>query len=235
MVNFSIKRKGYDKKQVDTYLKKVVNLTDNKLKELRQRVDLLRQENRKMRYLIDDYKAQEKNISDTLLSATKKANEIVSASEVRYKLEGERLRIFREKWCKYVESAIDEVYQIDESVNMKIYLDKMDKELYQMINRDLNIKKARPLNSAEEHFISEQDRLAEIDKGINNETIADIDRDEKVLFKKTLEDDISKNIEEIEYSDEVVDDEYYDEDNVIDTNKTLSEICKELGINLIDE
>ena len=166
MATFNIVRKGYDILQVDEHLNNLVKFTESKLLEHKKRIDLLKDENKQLQLKIEGYEKQADSVSEALINATKKANEIINASKMRFALEGERLKIMRAKWTKYVENASDEVYKLDSSINMQAYLTKMDDELRQMIGEDLNIKKARILNDAEEQFMSERNRLSSLDNAV---------------------------------------------------------------------
>ena len=252
MVNFSIVRKGYDVGQVDTYVNKIVNFTESKLLEQKKRIDSLKDENKKLADKISSYEKQETFVSEALINASKKANEIITASKMRYALESERIKLFRAKWTSYVESAKSKVYEIDESVNMQAYLLKMEDELREMIGKDLNIHKARVLNDAEEQFMSERQRLdtvAVTEKEANPsdilndvETNAAIDDDlyvEKV--KEAINSNIKKSIDDYEPEQEkeeedddlfndYKDSREFDISEAMNPGKSLAEICKDLGL-----
>lgn len=257
MANFNIVRKGYDTKQVDLYVSKLISLTDAKLLEHKNRIDELKEENRILTEKVEEYKRQEITVSDTLIHATKKANEIMTASKMRYALESERIKLFRAKWTAYVESALDKVQKLDESLNMTAYLTKMDDELRESIGNELNIKKARLLNEAEDQFMSERERLntetvraveekkEEKPKGrLKKETNAD-KTNEKFIgkVKESLKNNIRKEIRDYETQEEEtqelteaentnIDYEYIEEnalDNPLD-GRPFTDLLKDLGL-----
>lgn len=257
MVNFSIARKGYNIKQVDDYCTKIINFTENKLKEQKKRINLLKEENVKLYKRIKDYENQEKMVSEALINATKKANEIITASRMRFALEGERIKIFKSKWTNYVKEASMKVYKLDEKINMQAYLTKMDDELRAMLGVDLNIHKTRVLNQAEEQFMEERKRLNTMDDDniinditdsvLEDETNADKDRDYINKVKETLNRNIKKEVENYPLNNEEknlendddnellneLSDEF-DMEEAINPKKSLEEICRELGLNVND-
>lgn len=202
MANFSIVKKGYETTQVDTYVEKVIKFTESKLSEQKRRIEELKEENRALQLKLNEYKEKEKTVGDAILAASEKAEEILGASRIRYALESERLKLFRDKWIKYVESASEKVRKIDDTVNINAYLTRMDDELRETIGGDLNIKKARIPGDPEKQFMSERERLSVADKGdkpskvkAGRETGADNAEEFKSKLKKALEGNIKEDIE----------------------------------------
>jgi cell division septum initiation protein DivIVA len=73
------------------------NLLDLVSKQSR-RIEELKQENEKLYKELEKYRAQEKEISETLSYAKKQAENIVSEAKIKYALECERIKIYRQKW-----------------------------------------------------------------------------------------------------------------------------------------
>lgn len=63
-----------------------------------KRIEELKQENEKLAKELDKYRAQEKEISDTLSYAKKQAENIISEAKIKYALECERIKVYRQKW-----------------------------------------------------------------------------------------------------------------------------------------
>ena len=63
-----------------------------------KRIDELKQENEKLHRELDIYRAKEKEISDTLSYAKKQAENIISEAKIKYALECERIKVYRQKW-----------------------------------------------------------------------------------------------------------------------------------------
>jgi len=244
MANFSVVRKGYDINQVDAYVNKVVTFTESKLEEQKKRIDELKEENRLLQSKIDDYKKSEETVSEALINATKKANEIITASKMRFALEGERIRLFRAKWTQYVESAVKKIRDIDESVNMQAYLIKTEDEMREAVGRDLNIKKTRLLNEAEDQFMRERLRLNKIEEkakegdSLKTETKADkVDKkDFTGKVKKAIKNNIKKEIKDYEEKaeeEDLLDDEEMN-DEFVEIKKDVIKDEKMLEIDMDD-
>jgi hypothetical protein len=73
------------------------NLLDIVSKQSR-RIEELKQENEKLYKELDKYRAQEKEISETLSYAKKQAENIISEAKIKYALECERIKVYRQKW-----------------------------------------------------------------------------------------------------------------------------------------
>lgn len=63
-----------------------------------RRIEELKQENEKIQVELEKYRAKEKEISDTLSYAKKQAENITSEAKIKYALECERIKVFRQKW-----------------------------------------------------------------------------------------------------------------------------------------
>jgi cell division septum initiation protein DivIVA len=228
MANFSIVKKGYETSQVDTYVEKVIKFTESKLSEQKKRIEELKEENRALQLKLNEYKEKEKTVGDAILAASEKAEEILGASRIRYALESERLKLFRDKWTKYVESASEKVRKIDDTVNMNAYLTRLDDELKEAIGGDLNIKKARIPSDPEKQFMSERERLSAADKGEMPKKIkvgkeANADSSEfKSKLKKALESNIKEDI--VNPEDNIDED---DEDELVADKDIESEVASD--------
>ena len=98
MSNFSIVRKGYDKAQVQEYIKMQADKYESTILALRDRIEGLTRENKDMRAKVDELKKEQDNINVALTQAIDKAKNIEYSSKVKFALEGERLKIFSSKW-----------------------------------------------------------------------------------------------------------------------------------------
>lgn len=63
-----------------------------------KRIEELKQENEKLHSELEKYRAQEKEISETLSYAKKQAESIISEAKIKYALECERIKVYRQKW-----------------------------------------------------------------------------------------------------------------------------------------
>lgn len=73
------------------------NLIDIVAKQSK-RIDELKSENEKLHLELDKYRSKEKEISDTISYAKKQAENIISEAKIKYALECERIKVYRQKW-----------------------------------------------------------------------------------------------------------------------------------------
>lgn len=104
MVKFTIKRKGYSIDEVDGFVAKLLELTEEKLREQSERIDELKQELRKVNTEKAELKAREASVTMALTEAVKRADELESAAEVRYSIELTRIKNIRRRVADYLKN-----------------------------------------------------------------------------------------------------------------------------------
>lgn len=211
MSRFRIVRKGYDTAQVSEYLSKLIDFTEGKLAEQRKRIEDLKHENRELKVKYDQLKLQEDAVSEALINATKKADDIVKNAKIQYALESERLKLFKERWTNYILEARKEVVALDKTLNIEAYLTKMDDEISSHIGRNLNIRKERILNEAENQFLNESARLKLLDIDEDecesldkNEPVADIENNGLVIEAREIIQENVDKVNGIDFSDKEI-------------------------------
>ena len=101
MVKFSIKRKGYSIDEVDGFVAKLLELTEEKLRAQAERIDELKTELRRVTAEKSELKAREASVTMALAEAVRRADELQSASEVRYSVELNRIKAIRKRLHDY--------------------------------------------------------------------------------------------------------------------------------------
>ena len=101
MVKFSIKRKGYSVDEVDGFVAKLLELTEEKLRAQSDRIDELKEQLRRVTSEKNELKAREASVTMALADAVKRADELTSASEVRYSIEVNRIKTIRKRLADY--------------------------------------------------------------------------------------------------------------------------------------
>ena len=101
MVKFSIKRKGYSIDEVDGFVAKLLELTEEKLRAQADRIDELKEQLRRVTSEKNELKAREASVTMALSEAVKRADELSSASEVRYSIELNRIKTIRKRLADY--------------------------------------------------------------------------------------------------------------------------------------
>lgn len=102
MVKFTIKRKGYSTEEVDGFVAKLLELTEEKLREQKDRIDELKEQLRKVTAEKAELKAREASVTMALTEAVKRADELESAAEVRYSIELTRIKNIRKRVSDYL-------------------------------------------------------------------------------------------------------------------------------------
>ena len=156
MANFSISRKGYDKAQVQEYIKMQADKYESTILGLRDRIEGLTRENRELRSKVDELKKEQDNINIALTQAIDKAKNIEYSSKVKFALEGERLKIFSSKWQSYCKANVKTV-GADQREGVIARLREYEEELVELMSKELNISDY--VNDADNDFFSESRRL----------------------------------------------------------------------------
>lgn len=98
MAKFDINKKGYDPEQVDTFINKLSLKYEEKLSEQKDRVFSLKNELSVLEERLNSYREKDKQISQALMFAVEKAEEIEGNASKLYDLEIKRLRLLYKDW-----------------------------------------------------------------------------------------------------------------------------------------
>lgn len=98
MAKFDVNKKGYDIEQVDTFINKLSLKYEEKLSEQRDRVFALKNELSIMEQRLSNYKDKDKQISQALIYAVEKAEQIEANASKLYDLEIKRMRLLYKQW-----------------------------------------------------------------------------------------------------------------------------------------
>ncbi|MBE5739038.1 MAG: hypothetical protein E7354_04865 [Clostridiales bacterium] len=98
MAKFDINKKGYDCEQVDSFISKLSLKYEEKLSEQKDRVFALKNELSIMEQRLSTYKDKDKQISQALIYAVEKAEQIENNASKLYDLEVKRMRLLYKQW-----------------------------------------------------------------------------------------------------------------------------------------
>lgn len=98
MAKFDINKKGYDCEQVDSFINKLSLKYEEKLSEQKDRVFALKNELSIMEQRLSNYKDKDKQISQALIYAVEKAEQIENNASKLYDLEIKRMRLLYKQW-----------------------------------------------------------------------------------------------------------------------------------------
>lgn len=158
MEKFEIQKKGYDKSQVDNYIKSLICQYEKTLFEQKDRIEELKSANATLECKIAEYESRQDNINLALTQAIEKAKNIEYASKVRYALEGERIKLFESKWTNYCKTFINKISG-KESAILSQYLKQTREELALLVSTELNISDDVTDSDIGDDFIEESTRL----------------------------------------------------------------------------
>lgn len=108
MAKFDINKKGYDMEQVDNFINKLSLKYEEKLSEQKDRVFSLKNELSVMEGRLNSYRDKDKQISQALMFAVEKAEEIEGNASKLYDLEIKRLKLLYKEWEETI-GALKEV------------------------------------------------------------------------------------------------------------------------------
>jgi hypothetical protein len=125
------------------------NLIDLVTKQSK-RIEELKQENEKLVLELEKYRLQEKEISETLSYAKKQAESIIGEAKIKYALECERIKVYRQKWTLLAptNNKTKLIQSFDKTLDT---LRECQKEMESMLANDLG--------EDMESYIGERDRL----------------------------------------------------------------------------
>ncbi len=159
---FNTKLKGYAKKEVEDHISALKSRYDATNQEYRNRIQELKQEITNLYIKIENHDKQASIVGNALIEAEKQAEEIISASKKRYVIESERLITVKNSWQEYMRKATTAMQKLDSTLNVEAYIYKIEKQLKQIMNSDLNIQDGRERTAPEKQFYSESKRLDEL-------------------------------------------------------------------------
>lgn len=111
--------------EIKSILTKIIADYESVLKEQRERILQMREENRKLAEELETCRKREGQIGKAMMLAVSKAKEIDEASRLRYRTEMQRLREFHVRWKKYYDALYRFAPERDLE-QFKEYLSKMD-------------------------------------------------------------------------------------------------------------
>ncbi|MDE6189598.1 MAG: hypothetical protein K2G37_04870 [Clostridia bacterium] len=155
-MKFTIKRKGYDKSEVQEYIKAQTDKYEKTILGLRDRVEGLLRENQDLLRKVDSLKKEQDSVNLALTQAIDKAKNIEYSSKVKFALEGERLKVFSSKWESYCKANVNVVDKAQRD-GVRSRLREFEDELIELLSKDLNI--GDYVNEADIDFFAESQRL----------------------------------------------------------------------------
>lgn len=145
MAKFDISKKGYDTEQVDNFISKLSLKYEEKLSEQKDRVFALKNEISLMEEKMSNFKDKDKQISQALIYAVEKAEQIESNASKLYDLEIKRMRLLYKEWGELLSKLEAEPFSDNMKKELSFFSNTIDEVLAQnsrlsdgVIRRDLH-------------------------------------------------------------------------------------------------
>ncbi len=193
--------KGYDPKQVNTFLAEYKLELDKEMDRQKEIFSSLKEENARLKRELEEYKNSKNLISESIISAQEKAREILYSAQAAADLETERLRDFSVKMNEYF-LILKKKYPVSEVEKEEEKFNKMLNELVSGINES---KEEKP---CEKNYAEETVRIA---------------TGKKIIAKSKNDETATKESLAGEYVP-------FDMEKALNPDMELSELCKQLGL-----
>lgn len=130
MDNFNIEKNGYEKKQVDNYVKELKADYENVLSEQKERIIELKKQLEESNIQLNKHIKKSEDISDALVVAVETAKQIENSSKNIYDLEIRRVRALYSKWESFLNQLLIEYPRLrdrfDTNALLKMFSDGID-------------------------------------------------------------------------------------------------------------
>ena len=114
------------------------NEYENKLKEQKERIISLREENDSLKQKLNSYSVKDESISRALVLAVEKAKELENSSKNLYELEIQRIRILYSRWEKMLEAIIQKYPNIKTINEVKDLMAEFDDSIKSTIKNSFS-------------------------------------------------------------------------------------------------
>lgn len=164
-MKFDINKKGYDTEQVDNFINKLSVKYEEKLSEQKDRVFSLKNELALMEERLETYKDKDKQISQALIYAVEKAEQIENNASKLYDLEIKRIRLIYKQW----EEMMFKVGMLDVPSSLKKEIEGFSKTIKEVLDQNNRIGGSvirKDLHSNSDNYI--RNLLNKMDYAINS-------------------------------------------------------------------
>ena len=165
---FAIKYRGYDIKEVESYIADVQAGNDNALIEQKERIADLKKQNTDLTNELTALRSREEQIKLTLLKATKTAEELDADLRRRYQAELERLKLFSAKWTSTYEEIKERYNFSKDALNMESVIVQTELNLTAFLSQDFSLAKGSNADEMENYFKQEVNRLKKVQQDMSS-------------------------------------------------------------------
>ena len=138
-MKFSRQKNGYKMDEVDNYIASATYNYENQLAGQRERIQILQDENERLKHDLKTFTDKESNISSALLVAVDKAKQIEEGSKKVYELEIQRLRLLFNKYRDFLDKLIEENPNARDIATTKQVVDDFKNEINQALSKNFSM------------------------------------------------------------------------------------------------
>lgn len=139
MSRFTIDKKGYSQQEVDDYINNLYLKYEEKLSEQKDRVFALKAQQDKTEQTLQSYIEKDKQISQALVYAVEKAEQIETSAKKIYELELQRVRLLYNRWEELLLEVEAKYPQIKDNASIKTLLQTFKDSIGNVLEQNFNL------------------------------------------------------------------------------------------------
>lgn len=240
---FNIEKNGYNKEEVDSYIKKLNKDFNIELEEKRERVNYLKNKLDSCEAELKKFKTKDENISIAMISAVEKAKQVEETSNNMYKLKLQQLNILYNRWENLLSQAIEKYPELkSEHQEIKSLVSDFRKSIDSTVQaHGLNYNKESKSNDKIKVLLNKMNKYFEERKleNQNIESIKELNEDMKIEKQPNIKPISNINIEEGENFESIADkylsSEEVTEQGIFKNNEEKSEFDLKEAVNPKDD
>jgi cell division septum initiation protein DivIVA len=129
MDEINLNKKSLSPEEVRQYIELLKRDYEKSLSEQKDRIFELREKNKELEEKLEVFKSRSRQITQALLAAVAKAEELEQAARLKYDMEIKGLKMFHAKWLSYYKKIIEKYPIDDELVKIARFIKNMSEAL----------------------------------------------------------------------------------------------------------
>lgn len=164
-MKFDVVKKGYDKTQVESYIRDITNENNQVVTDLKTEIEELKKQNDELSQKLGEYDKKKDEIFVAFVEAQETSAKLKSKAEKRFEEEMERLQLFQQKWTSYAKEVVKDLAE-EEAQKFEQASEKF-KDILALYSKD--IKVLQPKEQKEKPVQDKTfDPLKKVTKFLNN-------------------------------------------------------------------
>lgn len=225
---FALVRRGYDVASVEAYIALERERSERAGQEQKERIRVLKANCERMSRELAAYHDKEEQIKDALIAAGEQAEKTTLDIKFRYATELERLKLFRAKWTNAYEEIKKRYDFGKDALNMESVALGVKLELEKFLARDFSLDRGDPIETTEQAFREEAERLGEEDEKVRELKEKLLRAAEKKEREEALAEEKKEN--SLPAAEEPAPAAAFSLDEALHPTESLADICRYLGL-----